>query len=85
MAYLGCILFALMFVVMQSQANGSLAARMSQTFAWLHDWAPFSYLIILIIVAAPAVAVKIINSWPKREEPENPMAKYKNATDVVED
>jgi len=85
MAYLGCILFALMFMVMSSQANGSLAARMSQTWAWLHGWAPFSYLIILIILAAPAVVMKIINSWPKHEEPVNPMAKYKNAADVVED
>jgi NADH:ubiquinone oxidoreductase subunit 6 (subunit J) len=77
MAYIGCILFGLIFVVMTAQSTGSLQARMEQTFHWIHSWAPFSYLIILIIVVAPFVSVKIMNSWPKRVEPEDPMAKYR--------
>jgi hypothetical protein len=87
MAYIGCILFGLIFVVMTAQSTGSLQARVAHTFTWIHDWAPFSYLIILLLVAAPFVSMKIMNSWPKREEPEDPMAKYRReaANGTVED
>jgi hypothetical protein len=77
MAYIGCILFGLIFVLMTAVSNGTLAARLEQTFAWIHGWAPFSYIIILLVIAAPFVSIKIMNSWPKREEPEDPMAKYR--------
>ena len=53
MAYLGCILFGLFFLVMTAQQNGTLQARIDGTFNWLHAWAPFSYLIILIVIASP--------------------------------
>jgi len=85
MAYLGCILFGLMFVVMMAHSNGSLEARVEHTLTWLHAWAPWSYLIILIVLAAPVASVKIMRSWPKPKEPEDPMKKYRHATDVVED
>jgi hypothetical protein len=77
MAYIGCILFGLMFMVMTAQSTGSLQARVEHTLTWLHAWAPFSYLIILLVIAAPFVSVKIMNSWPKQVEPESPMAKYR--------
>jgi len=86
MAYIGCILFALMFYVITSKSNGSMGQRMDATFTWLHAWAPFSYLIILIVLAAPVVSMKIVASWPKQQEPEDPMAKYRhNSDDVMED
>jgi hypothetical protein len=85
MAYLGCILFGLMFMVMTAQSNGTLQERMDHTFAWIHGWAPFSYIIIALILVSPVIMLKVMNSWPKREEPVNPMRKYKDATDVVED
>jgi hypothetical protein len=85
MAYLGCALFGLLFFVMAGMSNGSIGARMDQTFAWLHAWAPFSYLLILLVLAAPIVSVKMIASWPKHVEPENPMAKYRNGDDVIDD
>jgi len=77
MAYLGCILFGLFFLYMTSQQNGSLQARIDGTMQWLHAWAPFSYLIILLVLVSPVAMMKIMNSWPKREEPEDQMAKYR--------
>ena len=77
MAYIGCILFGLIFVIMSAQQTGTLQARMEGTLAWIHSWAPFSYLIILILIVAPFISMSVINSWPKREEPEDPMAKYR--------
>jgi hypothetical protein len=85
MAYIGCILFGLMFVIMAAQSDGSLQQRIDHTFAWIHGWAPFSYLIILLILISPVIMLKVMNSWPKRVEPENPMAKYRHPNDVVED
>jgi hypothetical protein len=74
-----------MFMVMTAQSNGTLQQRMDSTFAWIHGWAPFSYIIILLIMLAPVVSLKIMNSWPKHVEPENPMKKYRSGADVVED
>ena len=77
MAYLGCVLFGLFFLVMTSQQNGTLQARIDGTFNWLHAWAPFSYLIILIVIASPIVMMKLMASWPARKEPEDPMRKLR--------
>ena len=77
MAYIGCILFGLFFLVMSSQQNGSLQARIEGTALWLHAWAPFSYVIIALVLISPVIMMKIMNSWPKREEPVDPMAKYR--------
>jgi hypothetical protein len=77
MAYVGCILFGLMFLIMTAQQNGTLATRLEGTLQWIHGWAPFSYIIIAIVVLSPVIMMKVMNSWPKREEPEDPMAKYR--------
>jgi len=50
---------------------------MEGTFKWLHAWAPFSYIIIVIVMLSPMAMMKLVHSWPQREEPEDPMAKYR--------
>ena len=77
MAYIGCALFGLIFLVMTAEANGSLQARVAHTVSWIHGWAPFSYLLILILVLSPAISMQIVARWPKYVEPEDPMAKYR--------
>jgi hypothetical protein len=84
-AYLGCILFALIFVLMTAKSTGALGARVDATLFWLHAWAPFSYLLLLILLAAPVVSLKIMNSWPKHKEAEDPMARYRHGEDVIDD
>jgi len=87
MAYVGCILFGLIFLVISAKSSGAMGVRMNQTLAWLHAWAPFSYLLVLIVLAAPIVSFKIMRSWPKYVEPEDPMARYRHGADndVLED
>ena len=85
MGYVGCVLFGLIFILMTAVSNGTLSARVEHTIAWIHAWAPFSYLLMVVLLAAPAVSLKIMNSWPKHVEPEDPMARYRHADDVVED
>jgi hypothetical protein len=77
MAYVGCILFALIFVMMTAVSNGTLQARIDHTFSWIQSWAPFSYILILILIASPFAMVHIMNSWPTRKDPEDPMAKLR--------
>ncbi|MGA3017974.1 MAG: hypothetical protein ABSF62_12710 [Bryobacteraceae bacterium] len=87
MAYLGCILFGLIFIVMTAKSTGTLGARVDQTLVWVHAWAPFSYVLLLILLAAPVASLKIMHSWPKHVEPEDPMARYRHGdgSDVLED
>jgi hypothetical protein len=89
MAYIGCILFGLIFVLMSAISNGTLQERIDNTFGWIHGWAPFSYIIILLLVASPFAMVQIMNSWPKRQDPEDPMAKMRrevrNGPEEMED
>jgi hypothetical protein len=85
MAYVGCILFGLIFMVITAKSNGAMGARVNQTLVWLHAWAPFSYILLLIVLAAPVVSFKIMHSWPKHEEPEDPMARYRHGNDVIDD
>jgi len=77
LAYIGCALFGLMFVVMTAVGNGSLPARVAHTAAWIHGWAPLSYVLILILLVSPVISMQIVMKWPKYVEPEDPMAKYR--------
>jgi len=61
MAYIGCLLFGLVFVVMSAKSTGALGAKVDQTLVWLHAWAPFSYLLLVIILAAPVASFKIMH------------------------
>jgi len=45
--------------------------------AWITHWAPFSFILLAILVAAPVVSIIIVRTWPVHVEPENPMAKYR--------
>jgi len=85
LAYIGCALFGLIFLLMTAHANGAMGSRVSAMLDWLHGWAPFSYLILGMLLLAPIACIKVMHSWPKRKEPEDPMAKYRHATDVMED
>lgn len=84
-AYLGCILFGLIFLLMSAKSSGALGARVDRSLDWLHSWAPFSYILLLIVLVAPILSLKIMNSWPKHKEAEDPMARYRHPDDVIDD
>ena len=70
---------------MTANSTGSLGERVEHTVAWVHAWAPLSYILLLILVAAPIASVKIVHSWPKHKEPEDPMVRYRRGDDVIDD
>jgi hypothetical protein len=85
MMYLGLILFILMFVLMAPQTRAFLVVAAAGAGAWIAGWAPFSYILLMILVVAPFVAIHLVRSWPVRVDEENPMAKYRKENPAAED
>lgn len=85
MAYLGTLVFALFFLMLSSKAREFLGGVFAGAGDWMDKWAPFSYIVLAIIVLVPSVAALVLIKWPQPPEPENPMARYKGAEDVLED
>ena len=73
MMYLASVLFALVFVLIAPPCRRFLGEHMVQ----INAWAPYSYILLLLVAVAPIAAMVLINTWPKRIEPEDPMAKYR--------
>jgi len=85
MTYIGVILFILIFVLIAPQSQKFLLGVAASTGAFLTAWAPFSYLLVLIVLAAPFVGMYLVNNAPKTVVPESPMAKYRNEVPLDED
>jgi hypothetical protein len=83
MAFLGAILFALIFLFLAPASRAFLHSSLSGGAAWMISWAPFSFILLAILIAAPIVSIFLIRTWPAHVEPENPMAKYRR--DPLED
>lgn len=85
MAILGTVLFALFFVLLAPKTRTMLGGVVTGAGDWIVKWAPFSYVLLMIVVIVPAVAAFLVIKWPQPAEPENPLARYKAAEDVIED
>ena len=85
MAYLGAILFILIFVLISPQTRIFLLGLATGASAWIADWAPFSYILLLILVAAAFAGLHLVRSAPVRVDEENPMAKYRKELPFDED
>ena len=83
--YIGLILFMLIFVLMAPQTRAFLVGAATAAGAWISGWAPFSYILVLILVVSPFVAIHLVRSWPVRVDEENPMAKYRKENPAAED
>jgi hypothetical protein len=75
--FLGACLFALVFVLIAPPSRAFLLASLTGASTWMLAWAPFSFILVAIGVAAPLVGLYVIKTWPVHVEPENPMAKYR--------
>ena len=73
----GATLFLLVFVFITPQTRGFLGGVFAHTGENLQAYAPFSYILLGLLLAAPVVSLFVMKTWPEREEPENPMAKYR--------
>jgi len=75
---LGAVLFLLFFILIAPASRALLGQWLSQAGTWTAAWAPFSYIILLLLLAAPFVSFFLMHHWPKTPEPENPLARYKH-------
>ena len=85
MAFLGAILFVLIFVMIAPQTRIFLLGLATGASAWIADWAPFSYILLLILLAAPFAGMHLVRTAPLRVDEENPMAKYRKELPLDED
>ena len=84
-AYLGAILFILIFVLISPATRIYLLGLATAAGVWIADWAPFSYILLLIVVAAPFAGMHLVRSAPVRVDEENPMAKYRRELPFEDD
>lgn len=85
MAYLGTILFALFFLFLSSKSREFIGGVFGGAGQLMDKWAPYSYIGLGVVVLIPMLAALILIKWPEPPEPENPLARYKAAQDVIED
>lgn len=83
--YLGAFLFMMIFVLLAPQSRAFLGSLAVGAGSFMSAWAPFSYLIVLILMAAMFAGIYVIHSWPARVDPENPMAKYRREAETTMD
>jgi hypothetical protein len=75
--------FLIFFLLIAPKSRALLGVWMGDAQNWMVAWAPVSYAIVAILVAAPIVSLILMMKWPKPVEPENPLARYKQE-DVCE-
>jgi len=75
---MGAILFLLFFLAIAPQSRAFIAGSLTATVARLHEWGAISPFLILTFASAPILSVVLMKLWPKREDPEDPMAHYRH-------
>ena len=85
MAILGTLLFALFFLLLAPASRAMLGCILAGAGDWIDKWAPYSYVLLAVVVIVPIIAAVVVIKWPAPPEPENPLARYKAAEDVLED
>ena len=78
MAKLGLVLFVLVFLLIAPSSRNFIGGHVGSAMDQVNAWAPFSYVLLIMVGIAPIAAMIVIHTWPKRVEPEDPMAKYRN-------
>ena len=68
----------LVFILIAPTSRAYLLAHLTDVGQWIHAWSPFSYILLLMLPAAGLASAMMVKKAPLREEPENPMAKYRS-------
>ena len=74
----GTIAFTILILLVAPKTRALLAGWMGDAENWTVAWAPFSYVLMALLILAPLFAMVLMMRWPKPVEPENPMSKYKH-------
>ena len=78
------ILFAVVILLIGPSTRHMLSSHLGAFGEWIGAWAPFSYILIALVFAAPLVALRMVLTIPKLVVPESPMAKYRRESPPVD-
>lgn len=81
----GLVLFLLIFLLIAPATRAAIDSHLGAAGAWVTHAAPFSYILIGLILLAGFVSIVILARWPPIPEPEDPLAEYRNRDDVLVD
>jgi len=73
------------FAMLMPASRNMVGHALSGAGEWIGKYAPFSYVVLVIILIVPIVATILVMNVKPPPEPENPLARFKNADDVLED
>ena len=79
---LGIIATLVMFLFIAPASRTLIFSSVSAAVEWILAWAPFSYLLVLIVIVSPLVSWHLVAHGPPLKEPDDPLAKYRHADDV---
>jgi hypothetical protein len=71
------IAFLIIFVFMIPKIRDPLLQRLGGAGDWIVKYAPYSFIVLAVFLAATIAALVLMIKWPGVVEPENPLAKYK--------
>ena len=77
MMAIGAVLLLLIFALIAPQPREAALGLLAGAGDWFRRWAPFSYWIVAVLLVAAIASLVLVASWPRTQEPEDPMAKYK--------
>ena len=81
---LGPIIFLVFFLLIAPKTRAMISGMLGNSGDWITHYAPFSYVVLALLVVAGFVSMNLMVKWPKTPEPDNPLARYKNGEDVIE-
>lgn len=84
MTLVGIGLFVVIFAMLMPASRKLLDTSFTGAGDWIVKYAPFSYMVLAVILIVPLVAAIVVMKAPGPPEPENPLARYK-AEDVLDD
>jgi len=74
-----------LFLLITPASREFLFNHLAVAAEWAAEYAPLSYVIFAAILVAPLVSWLVVSKGPKAQAPEDPLARYKHADDVLPD
>jgi hypothetical protein len=80
----GPLLFLCFFLLINPTTRAAVSGMLGSSGDWITKFAPFSYILLALLLVAGIFSMNLMVKWPKTPEPENPLARYTHGQDVVE-
>lgn len=75
--FLGPFLFLLFFAFLSATVREKTANIIGTVMHWITLYQPLSYVVVMIVIAAPLISFLLVANWPRTPDPENPLLQYR--------